>query len=235
MLKAVEKKKAYEDIVKQIRTLVENGRLKRGDQLPTERELTETFKVSRATVREAIRTLESTKLVQSRQGNGTYVLASSEEALIKPLAAALFHEKDNILDIFMIRKIIEPYVAQLAAENATLDEIKELERIIQDQEKDIADGVSIFETDSDFHAVLARMSKNRVLERLLHALVDLLKQTRKKYLQNDERVKKSLRGHREVLTAVKSGDCTAARKAMRRHLEAVETIVLDKKKGGEKC
>ena len=89
MLKAVEKKRAYEDVVAQIRTLLENGRLKRGDQLPTERELSETFKVSRATVREALRTLESLRLVQSRQGNGTYVLALSEETLIQPLAAAV--------------------------------------------------------------------------------------------------------------------------------------------------
>src|SRR4030043_1552962 len=102
MLKAVRKKRAYEDIVKQIRHLVEKGRLKRGDQLPTERELSETFKVSRASVREAIRYLESMKLVESRQGEGTYVIASSEEALGQPLASTLFLETDNIMDIFSI-------------------------------------------------------------------------------------------------------------------------------------
>ena len=126
MLKAVEKKRAYEDIVRQIRTLIEKGKLKRGDQLPVERELSETFKVSRATVREAILNLETMKLVQRRQGDGTYVIASSEEALIKPLASALFHEKDDIIDIFFIRKIIEPEVAQLASANATPEEIAEL-------------------------------------------------------------------------------------------------------------
>jgi GntR family transcriptional repressor for pyruvate dehydrogenase complex len=61
MLKAVEKKRAYEDIVRQIRTLIEKGKLKRGDQLPVERELSETFKVSRATVREAILNLETSR------------------------------------------------------------------------------------------------------------------------------------------------------------------------------
>ena len=76
-LRAVEKKRAYEDIVQQILTLIENGKLKRGDQLPSERELSETFKVSRTTVREAIRTLESMRLLQCRQGNGTYVIATS--------------------------------------------------------------------------------------------------------------------------------------------------------------
>src|SRR5208337_3748444 len=127
MLKAVEKKRVYEDIVKQIQDLIEEGRMKKGDQLPTERELTETFKVSRASVREAIRTLESMRLVESRQGNGTYVIASSEESLVQPLAAALFHEKDDLIDIFYIRRCIEPNMAQLAAQNATAEELRELE------------------------------------------------------------------------------------------------------------
>ncbi len=142
-LRAVEKKRAYEDIVQQVLTLIENGKLKRGDQLPSERELTETFKVSRTTVREAIRTLESMKLLQCRQGNGTYVLASSEEALIQPLAAALFNAKDDIRDIFYIRKIIEPHVAHLAAENATPQEIEEMEKILNEQEVCIGQGESV--------------------------------------------------------------------------------------------
>ncbi len=235
MLKAVEKKRAYEDVVKQIRGLIVDGRLKRGDQLPAERELTETFKVSRATVREAIRTLESMKLVQSRQGNGTYVLASTEEALIQPLAAALFHEKDDIFDIFFVRKIVEPYIAQLAAENATLEEIKAGERILEEQEKELLGGGNIIDTDSAFHALLAGMSKNRVLGRLLLAIVDLLEQTRGEFLQNEERAKQSLKGHREIFSAIKNGDCSAARPAMRRHLEEVEEIVLGRKKGGGRC
>ena len=81
MLKAVVKKRAYEDIVKQIRALIKKGKLKQGDQLPNERELSETFKVSRATVREAVLSLKTMKLVDRRQGYGTYVIASSEEAL----------------------------------------------------------------------------------------------------------------------------------------------------------
>ena len=71
MLKAVKRKRAYEDIVKQIQSLIEKGKLKKGDQLPTERELSEIFKVSRATVREAIFFLEAMKLVGRRQGVGS--------------------------------------------------------------------------------------------------------------------------------------------------------------------
>jgi GntR family transcriptional repressor for pyruvate dehydrogenase complex len=230
-LKVVEKKRAYEDIVQQILTLIENGKLKRGDQLPSERDLTETFKVSRTTVREAIRTLESMKLLQCRQGDGTYVLASSEEALIQPLAAALFNAKDDIRDIFYIRKVIEPHVAHLAAQNATAQEIEEMEKILQKQAECIEHEENIIETDSAFHNLMAGATKNRVMERLIVALIDNLKKSREKYLTEDEsdkRVKRSLEGHRRVLAAIKSGDCEASRKAMLQHLEDIEAIVFHK-------
>jgi GntR family transcriptional repressor for pyruvate dehydrogenase complex len=231
MLKPVEKRKAYEDIVQQIRTLIEEGKLKRNDQLPAERELSETFRVSRTTVREAIRTLESMKLLQSRQGDGTYVLVSSAEALIQPLAAALFKEKDDIRDIFYIRKIIEPHVAELAAENATPQEMEELERILRKQEECIGQGENIIETDSAFHNLMANATKNRVMERLITALIDLLKKSREQYLfedENDERAKRSLEGHQRVLSAVKKGDGDAARKSMLQHLEDIEGIIFHK-------
>ena len=210
MLKAVKKKRVYEDIVKQIRNLIQKRKLKQGDQLPTERELSETFKVSRASVREAIRYLESMKLVESRQGEGTYVIASSEEALVQPLASTLFLEKDNIMDIFSIRKIIEPQVAQLAAENATASEINELEEILQEQAKDLADGLNLTKTDSEFHNLLIQTAKNRVLERLLLAVLDLLAQTRENYLQVEGRAQRSLEGHHEIFSAIKARNPVAA-------------------------
>jgi Transcriptional regulators len=234
-IKVVEKKRAYEDVVSQIQALIDDGRLKQGDQLPTERDLSMTFKVSRSTIREAMRTLESMKLVQSRQGNGTYVLAANEENLVQPLAVALFREKDNFHDIFYVRKIIEPHVAELAAENATPEEINKLAAIIKAHEESVADGKSGVKYDTAFHDLLGRMSKNPVLERLLSALNDFLERTRDEYLQDDERAKKSIIGHHKVFTAVKEGDCSAARQAMYRHLKEVETIVMGKKrKGGGK-
>ena len=228
MLKPVEKRKAYEDIVQQIRTLIEEGKLKRDDHLPSERVLSDTFGVSRTTVREAIRTLESMKLLQSRQGNGTYVVASSEEALIQPLAAALFSEKDDIRDIFYIRKIIEPHVSELAAENASPEEIEELEKNLLEQEACIGRGESILETNSLFHNYLARAAKNRVMERLLLALIDLLHQLHDEYLmqaERDKRAQSSLEGHKRILAAIKNGDGEGALKSMLQHLEDIEGII----------
>lgn len=230
MLKAVKKRRIYEDIVGQIDHLIQTGKLKRGDQLPTERDLVDTFKVSRASVREAIFYLEAMNLVQRRQGDGTYVIASNEEALVQPLATSLFHEKDDLIDIFFLRKIIEPELAQRASENATAEEIAELEEVLKEQKKEVARGVNPIRTDSDFHHCLARIARNRVLERLLLALFDLLRQTRERYLQPEERKRRSLQGHQKILSAIKRRNPAAARQAMRRHLEEIEEIIFKKGK-----
>ena len=125
-------------------------------------------------------------------------------------------------------------MAQLASENRTPEEIDELEEILKEQEKGVENGKNPIETDSEFHRLLARMARNRVLERLLITLVDLLGKTREKYLQTEERKQKSLDGHYAILTAVRNGNGRAARKAMLRHLEDVEHAVFSKRKGGGK-
>jgi GntR family transcriptional repressor for pyruvate dehydrogenase complex len=229
MLKEVRKKRAYEDIVVQIRDLITKGRLNRDDQLPNEKELSDTFKVSRSTVREAILSLERLRLVERRQGDGTYVIATSEEVLVQPLASALFGEKDDLIDIIYLRKIIEPEVAQIASGNATAEEIEELEKILREQENNIIGGGQEVQIDSTFHRLLYRIAKNVVLERLSMALMDLLSQTRDAYLQSEERRRVSVRGHQLILDAIKSSNGRAARKAMLNHLADIEKIVFVKK------
>jgi GntR family transcriptional repressor for pyruvate dehydrogenase complex len=233
MLKAVEKRRAYQDVINQILSLIKNGKLKKGDQLPTERDLTKTFKVSRTTVREAIRSLESMKLVESRQGNGTYVIMSGKDIEVQNLCTALFHERDDLLDIFHVRNIIEPNIAQLAATHATPAEIQELENIVEQHEANLATGSPTIETDTAFHMAMARAAKNRVLGRLVNALIDLLAECRKEALQSDRRAEESLKGHRNILMAIKDGDGPGAKEAMRRHLVVIEDLILKGKKGGK--
>ena len=233
MLKAVEKRRAYQDVVSQILTLIKSGKLKKGDQLPTERDLAESFKVSRTTVREAIRSLESTKMVESRQGNGTYILAN-KDIEVQNLCSALFNERDDLMDIFHVRNIIEPSIAQLAAERATPAEIKELEAIVDQHEANLIAGSPTIDTDTAFHMALAQAAKNRVLGRLVNALIDLLAESRQEALQSGRRGEESLKGHRNILTAIEKGDGAAAKDAMRLHLGVIEDLILTGKKGGRR-
>ncbi len=230
MLRSVKKTRIYEDIVSQIRELIADGRLKSGDRLPSERELSEMFQVSRASVREAIRALESMGLIEIRSGEGTYI-ASSVETLLSPLASAILQQKDVLLEIFEARKIVEPEIAALAAERANPDEIVQLDAILKEQARQITEGGTGVEADTAFHSTLAQTAKNKILLRLNDAIVDSLRETRERSLQTDGRPARSLAGHRKILEAIRMKDPAKAREAMLEHLETIEHNILKPQEG----
>ncbi len=225
LLRAVKKQRIHEEIVDQIQGEIAKGRLKPGDQLPSERELSERFQVSRASVREALRALESMGLLIIKSGEGSY-LSSSLETLLSPLASAILQQKDILLDIFEARKIIEPAVAALAAKRASSEEIQQMDEILRGQARHIAEGETGVEADTAFHSVLARAAKNKVFLKLNDSIVDILRETRERSLQIRGRPARSLAGHREILKAIRTRDPAKARQAMLAHLIAIEQNVL---------
>ena len=223
-LRAVKLKRIHEEIVAQIQEQLSRGQLKPGDQLPSERQLAEKFQVSRASVREAMRALESMGLVKIRSGDGTYV-ASSVDSLLSPLSPANLRH-DLLHDVFEARKLLEPEIAALAAKRAGPGEIERLEAILTDQARQIAADESGFEADTAFHSMLAQAAKNKVFLRLNESIVDSLRESRERSLQVPGRPARSLAGHRAILTAIRSGNAAKARRAMLAHLMAMEWNVL---------
>ncbi len=228
-LRAIKKTRIYEEIISQITELIAQGKLTSGDQLPSERELCETFKVSRASVREAIRALESTGLVTSRPGEGTFVSAAGVESLIQPMASALFQAKDRQIELFEARRLLEPPLASLAAERSSPEDIRRLEEILAQQDREIAAGETGMESDTAFHMAITSTAKNTILMGLMTTIVDLLHQSRAKSLQGHDRPKRSLAKHREILAAIASGDAAWAERAMREHIEAVQENVFGRR------
>ena len=226
LLKEVRKEKIFEDIVKQIRRLIKKGRLKVGDKLPPERDLAQAFKVSRASVREAIRVLESAGLVKTHVGDGTYVEMGPVENLVKPLATVVVEGRETLMEIFAVRKMFEPELAYLAAESATADEISELKRILGQQRKKMGNPGIVTEIDYSFHLFLAKMAKSQVFLKLYNTLAELINQTREEFLQEGDRPQKSVDGHEEILLAIEKRDPTLAKKAMSGHLRNIEREAL---------
>src|SRR5918996_1817379 len=130
----------YEEIVRQIKAMIAEGRLKSGDQLPPERDLAEKFLVSRTSVREALRALESVGLIDIRPGEGTFVREVSVDALVEPLALVLLAQRAMIEELFEARRLLEPAIAGLAARRASKDEIQEMERTLEAQAREIEQG-----------------------------------------------------------------------------------------------
>ena len=222
----------YEEIVRQVKALISEGRLKSGDQLPPERDLAEQFKVSRTSVREALRTLESLGLIEIRPGEGTFVREVSVESLIEPLAQVILSHREAVAELFEARRLLEPAIAGLAARRATRDEIEEMERILEDQAKAVAAGMTGLTQDAAFHSAIAASVRNRAITRIVNALMDLLTQSREESLQTPGRPTRSHEDHRRILDAIRRRDEAGAQRAMRDHLVAVEALVTGREGDG---
>jgi GntR family transcriptional repressor for pyruvate dehydrogenase complex len=230
MLKAIKKTRIYEEVVSQVHELIRDGKFKARDQLPSERELAETFKVSRTSVREALRALETQGLIVSRTGAGNFVADLPVESLVAPLATLLIEEKSALADVFEMRKLIEPHIASLAAERATKRDIERMKKILDKQRQQVNGGSTGVEADAEFHYSIGQATQNQALEKLVSGLMEILSRSREESLQTPGRSQASLDSHYKILAAIEEHDQQKAREAMLYHIEQVEQNVLSDKK-----
>jgi len=224
---SVRRNKVYEDVARQLERLILK-KLKPGDKLPSERELSEMLGVSRSSIRDAIRSLELVGMVEPRQGAGTIVKEVTADAVVNPLANALKLKEELVGELLDFRRMLEPPLAARAATHATVEDTSEMEEILNRQEEKLRRGESTIPEDTEFHYAIALASGNSVVLKVLDIIMDMLRDSRERSLQVEGRPQKSLTGHRRVLAAIKRHDAEAAKDAMRRHFEDVEEIVLHK-------
>jgi GntR family transcriptional repressor for pyruvate dehydrogenase complex len=226
MLHAIKKTRIHEEVVSQVHELIKEGRFKAGDQLPSERELAETFKVSRTSVREALRALETQGLIISRTGMGNFIADLPVESLVGPLAKLLIDEKTALADVFEMRKLIEPHIAALAAQRAGRGDIAQLKKILDKQAEAVSRGETGVEADAELHLTIGRATQNQALQKLVSGLMEMLSRSREESLQTADRRNLSIDSHRQIVAAIEKHDQKKAREAMQRHIEQVETNVL---------
>ena len=223
----IRRNKVYEEVARRLEQFIAE-KMKPGNMLPAERELAEKFGVSRSSIRDAIRRLELLGMVEPRQGSGTRVREISADAIINPLTTVLVQKRKLVVELLDIRKMLEPPLAARAASHASAGDVAEMEDILRRQDEKLRRGEPAIEEDSEFHYTIALASDNSVVLKILDVLMDLLRETRERLLQVEGRPQKSLAGHRRVLSAIKRHDPVAAELAMRRHIEEVSEIVLNK-------
>jgi GntR family transcriptional regulator, transcriptional repressor for pyruvate dehydrogenase complex len=217
----------YEAVADQIERRILDD-LQPGDALPSERELVRMFRVSRSSIRDAIRKLELLGLVMASQGSRTVVREPSAAPLAAPLTRALLQKREVIAELLDFRKMLEPPLARRAALHASEEQLAEMKEILRRQRSNVELGSSAIEEDSKFHYCIALSAKNDVVLKVLDVLMDLLRKTRQRTLQTAGRQRKSLAGHRRIFAAIKQRDALGAEAAMIRHLAEIERIVLQK-------
>ena len=226
-LEAIPRNRVSTKVAEQLQLHILNE-LKPGDMLPPERELVQMFRVSRSSIRDAIRRLETVGLLEPRQGVGTVVRDVSADAVIAPLAGVLLQKRKVVHELLDVRMIIEPALTRRAALHATPEQIAEMQAILDRQEEKVSSGELATEEDTSFHYAIALAADNSVMLKLTHVLMDSLRELRERSLEMGGRQAKSLAAHHRVFAAIKQGDAGAAEEAMRRHLLEVEKLILQK-------
>ena len=210
--------------------LVLDGTLSSGMRLPPERILAEQYGVSRTVIREAVRTLVSKGVLETRGGSGSYVRGPDPVAAARSvtLLLRLHHGTTPVpyTKIHEVRRVLEVEIAALAAERAQPDDIAALEQELERQRRARHDRDAYVASDVAFHAALATATHNELFPVLLHSIQDVMTEVRRLGFLVPGSVDNGLMHHERVLTAVQAGDATAAAHAMTEHLQDSVRILL---------
>ncbi|MDF2840109.1 MAG: GntR domain protein [Clostridia bacterium] len=226
VFKPIKTKRVYEQIVEQIKELMNQGDLKPGDKLMSERELSDKLGVSRTSVREALSALDFLGILESKQGEGTFISEVSEHLLIEPLALFMAMDREASLELLEVRKMMESYAAELAAIRANEEDIEKMTKVIGLMEQDFKQKVLGEENDAVFHYNIAEATGNRMLVKMMNLISDLLVQnmrSSRQYMFNKkENAEKLYLQHLNIFNAIKDRKQDLAKQAMFDHLDFVE-------------
>lgn len=224
--KPIKTKKVYEEIVDQIKEMIDSGELKPGDRLMAERELAERMQVGRSAVREAFRALEAMGIIEIRPGEGTFISRADADSFLEEIALLLMTEKDSVKELLELRKILEVESAGLAALRHTKEDLENMENALREMEADLNAGELGDEADLRFHYAIAVGTGNSMLIKLMQTISDTmksgLKYSREKLYRTPGTPQRLLKEHQVICGAIKNGDVKRARRAMYDHLDKVE-------------
>jgi DNA-binding FadR family transcriptional regulator len=214
-----------ERVIRQLTHLIEAGRLHPGDQLPSERELSEELQVSRGTVREAVQFLQALGLLEIRHGSGTFVrLAADPSALREEWREWTIRHAERVHDLLEIRKGLESFAAELAAERAGEEDVGAMEEALNEMKPALygPDVTTLIQADVAFHHALCAAAGNAALLEFADALGQQLVRERGAIWNLPGRPERSLIEHRAICEAVRAGDAQRARRSVLAHLTSVE-------------
>jgi GntR family transcriptional repressor for pyruvate dehydrogenase complex len=234
--KPIRQLRVSEEVAKQLKQSILLGHFKSGDKLPAERDLAEEFKVSRVTIREALRKLQDSGFIVTRQGatGGTYVTDLTFEYLTDAFLDLFLAEKITIPEMHQVRILVEPKVAHLATLRVTPEYGELLKEALEAEELPISTLLIDVERKQRVHFILAEMCGNRFLEALVRSLMRL---TRKavEAVEADPYTTHPAGLHRPIVEAVLTRDSEAAAEAMEKHIiEFGETLMKVEKSYREK-
>ena len=215
-------------IERTLENAIREKKLTAGSKLPTEREMCESFGVSRTALREALRRLSARGLISIQKGSGMYVSEINIQDAIDTLN--LYYDlkfDENLLEqIIEVRAIFEPQIAKLAAQNRTRKDLEDLLQLLHDFENCDPDNTQLeADLDNRFHLAIAKATQNPIVQITMEPIYTLLPRMRNYIYGNiDGEKEHTLKFHRALHLALKKKDEDQAGEIMKRHLERTRDI-----------
>lgn len=215
-----------EQVSRRLRRLIEEGTLRPGQQLPSERELSEQLQVSRGTVREAVQFLQALGLVDIRHGTGTFVASGVDDPqrLRDEWRAWTRRHAGRVHELLEVRRGLEAFAAELAATRHDEPGLERMGEAIEQMREAVREGdvTALVESDVMFHRALSETAGNAALVELADALGTQLLRERAAVWDLPGRARRSLAEHSRIGAAVRAGDSRRARTQLLAHLSSVE-------------
>ncbi|AKU15644.1 FadR/GntR family transcriptional regulator [Luteipulveratus mongoliensis] len=212
-----------DEAILSIKGMLLSGELKPGDRLPPEKELSDRLGLSRNSLREAVRALELIKVLDVRRGDGTYVTSLEPRLLLEAMTFVVdLHQDASVLELFEVRRILEPAAAALAARHATREDTQALRAMLSEvtEQTPIEDLVA---HDMAFHRLINGLSGNVSLSSILEGLSGSTLRARIwRGLTQDNAVARTLAEHHAIVDAIESGDADLVRSCVTVHISGVE-------------
>ena len=211
-----------QSVAREIQTMIQTGALKAGEKIPSQREFSQKFGISRASLREALLTLETLGLLKTEAGRGTFVAAAGAQNESGHMAPWRYSDSYPAFDVFQTRILLEGEIARLAAGRLTHVQLDAMENATKTMEEAWSgqDLVTNVEADLLFHGTIVSACSNAMLKALYQTVRDQVTETQRQPIPitDPERMGQSIAEHRRIIAALRVNDGPAARREMENHI-----------------
>ena len=210
-------RKLPEQIADKLREMIIQEEMKTGMKLPAEAELMTRFGVSRSTVREAVKILQTEHIVDIRQGQGTF-LCAMPGLKQDPLGLRFADQEELIAQLLETRLLIEPNVAALAAQRRTDEDLAEMKVLLDKMDNAYLHGEDYTPFDAQFHSIVARATRNDVIMRLLPTIHESIQAGYHHTQRAEGSYQRASQCHLDMYRGIMEHDSERARQAAQRHM-----------------
>ncbi|WP_019149234.1 FadR/GntR family transcriptional regulator [Timonella senegalensis] len=215
-----------DDAIAAIRSMIMSGELKPGDRLPPEAQLSERLGLSRNSLREAVKALALLRVLDVRQGDGTFVTSLAPNTLVETLSFVIdLHQDSSIVDLLGVRRILEAEATHMAATRLGPKQIAQL-AVLAESVNSQSSVEELVEADMEFHRTINAASGNAYLAATLEGLSGATSRARIwRGVTEDGAIDRTLAEHRAIVSALRMGRADLARSWATVHVSGVEMWV----------